>query len=198
MAARPVNPREVDMALAQRASSGERAAQKELFAAQKHGVHHALFRILGSNREIEDVLQESFVTIFRALPSFRGESTLSRWCQTIATRTAYAAIAKRRPVALELVDDIAADPSPDAQRIMRAREAVRRLYAALDRIEAKQRIAFTLAVIDGRSFGEVAELTESTVLAIKTRVWRARRELMKRAQKDELLAQYIVELGGDS
>jgi len=198
MAARPVNPREVDVALAQRAASGERAAQRELFQAQKHGVHHALFRILGSNREIEDVLQDSFVAIFRALPSFRGESTLGRWCQTIATRTAYATIAKRRPVSLELVDDIAADPSPDAQRLLRARDAVRRLYAALDRIEAKQRIAFTLAVIDGRSFGEVAELTESTVLAIKTRVWRARRELFKRAAKDDLLAQYLAELGGES
>ena len=63
------------------------------------------------------------------------------------------------------------------------REAARRLYAALDRIEVKQRIAFALAVIDGRPLAEVAELTDSTMFAVKTRVWRARRELMRRARQ---------------
>jgi RNA polymerase sigma-70 factor, ECF subfamily len=198
MAVRPTNPREHDVALAQRAAAGDRASQRELFHAQKQAVHHALFRVLGSNRELEDLLQDAFVAIFRALPSFRGDSTLARWCQTIAMRTAYATIAKRRPPTLELVDDIARDPSPDALRIVRAREAVRRLYAALDRIEPKQRIAFALAVIDGRPLAEVVELTESTMLAVKTRVWRARRELMRRARQDEVLAGYLSELGGVS
>jgi RNA polymerase sigma-70 factor (ECF subfamily) len=198
MAARPANPRDLDVALATRAAGGDRAAQRELFQAQKLGVHHALFRVLGSNRELEDLLQDAFVAIFRALPSFRGESSLGRWCQTIALRTAYATIAKRRPVTLELVDDVAADPSPDASRLLRAREAVRRLYTTLDRIEAKQRIAFALAVIDGRSLAEVAELTESSLLAVKTRVWRARRELMRRASTDDILSAYLTELGGAS
>lgn len=196
MAAR--TPREHDVALAQRAGAGDRAAQRELFQAQKHGVHHALFRVLGSNRELEDLLQDAFVAIFRALPSFRGESTLARWCQTIAMRTAYATIAKRRPVVLELVEDQMADATPDVQRVLRAKEAVRRLYGALDRIEAKQRIAYALFVIDGRTLVEVAELTDSTVLAVKTRVWRARRELLRRARKDEVLAEYLSELGGES
>ena len=196
MAAR--NPREHDVALAQRAGAGDRAAQRELFQAQKTSVHHALFRVLGSNRELEDLLQDAFVAIFRALPSFRGESTLARWCQTIAMRTAYATIAKRRPATLELVEEHVADPTPDVQCVLRAKEAVRRLYGALDRIEAKQRIAYALFVIDGRTLVEVAELTDSSVLAVKTRVWRARRELMRRARKDEVLSEYLTELGGDS
>ncbi|MFT3693863.1 MAG: RNA polymerase sigma factor [Kofleriaceae bacterium] len=188
----------LDLELARRAATGERAAQRELFAAQKQGIHHALFRILGSNREIEDLLQDSFVAIFRALPSFRGESSLARWCQTIATRTAFAAISKRRPVTLELVDDLAADPSPDQARVVRARQAMRRIYQELDRIDAKQRIAFALAVIDGRSLAETAALTDSSVLAVKTRVWRARKELLRRAAKDTLLAGYLTDLGGDA
>ena len=196
MAAR--NPREHDVALAQRAGAGDRVAQRELFQAQKQSVHHALFRVLGSNRELEDLLQDAFVAIFRALPSFRGDSTLNRWCQTIAMRTAYATIAKRRPAVLDLVEEHVADPTPDVQRVLRAKEAVRRLYGALDRIEAKQRIAYALFVIDGRTLVEVAELTDSTVLAVKTRVWRARRELLRRARKDEVLSEYLTELGGDS
>lgn len=186
-----------DLALAQRAADGDRAAQRELFHGQKAGVHHTLFRILGANRDLEDLIQDAFLEIFRALPSFRGDSTLHRWCQVIATRTAYLAIERRKPpsVDLEVVENEIVDKDPDAHRIALARQAARRLYAALDRIDPKQRIAYTLAVIDGRPLAEVAQLTESSLVAVKTRVWRARRDLMKRAAKDPVLASYLVEFG---
>src|SRR5689334_8822480 len=127
--------REQDLELAQRAASGDRAAQRELFVVQRVNVHRALFRILGSNREIEDLLQDAFIEIFRALPSFRGDSKLSRWCQTIAIRSAYLAISRRRPPAVDLAlveDGIAGDA--DVRRHVQIREATRRLYAALDQI----------------------------------------------------------------
>jgi RNA polymerase sigma-70 factor (ECF subfamily) len=192
--------REHDLELARRAASGERPAQRELFLAQRANVHRALFRILGSNRELEDLLQDAFIEIFRSLPSFRGDSTLGRWCQTIAVRIAYLTISRRKPatVELSLVEETVANDA-DVRRHVQDREAARRLYAALDRIEAKQRIAFALSVIDGKSLAEVAELTESTLFAVKTRVWRARRELMRRVGKDAVLAAYLEELqGGES
>ena len=199
-AARPASHDE-DLALAQRAAAGDRVAQKALFQAQRLGVHHTLYRILGANRDLEDLVQDAFLEIFRALRSYRGESSLGRWCQTIATRTAYLAIARRKPPAVDLAlveDTLAGDH--DTQRQAHAREATRRLYAALDRIDPKHRIAFALAVIDGRSLAEVAVLTDASVVAVKTRVWRARKELMKRAAKDPILAPYIAELveGGDA
>jgi RNA polymerase sigma-70 factor (ECF subfamily) len=176
--------REHDLELARRAAAGDRGAQRELFLEQRANVHRALFRILGSNRELEDLLQDSFIEIFRALPTFRGDSTLGRWCQTIAVRVAYLAISRRRPPAVDLalVEDTVAGGA-DLRRHVQVREATRRLYAALDRIEAKQRIAFALAVIEGKSLA-------------KTRVWRARRELMRRAGKDSALAAYVHELEG--
>lgn len=190
--------RSQDLALAQRAADGDRAAQRELFHNLKNAVHHTLFRILGANRDIEDLIQDAFLEIFRALPSFRGDSSLGRWAQTIATRTAYLSIERRKPAAVDLdvVEDEIVDRDPDAHRVAQARQAARRLYAALDRIEAKQRIAFALAVIDGLSLAEVATLTESSLVAVKTRVWRARRDLMRRAQKDPVLASYLAEFGG--
>jgi len=192
--------REHDIELARRAAGGERAAQRELFVEQRTNVHRALFRILGSNRDLEDLLQDAFIEIYRALPSFRGDSTLARWCQTIAVRIAYLTISRRRPPAVDLalVEEAVAN-DVDVRRHVQVREAARRLYAALDRIEAKQRVAFALSVIDGKSLTEVAELTESTMFAVKTRVWRARRELMRRANKDAVLSAYLGELqGGES
>jgi len=164
----------------------------------KLSVHHTLYRILGANRDLEDLLQDAFLEIFRALPSFRGDSSLGRWCQTIATRTAYLAISRRKPasVDLELVEDVVDSGDPDAARVAHARQAARRLYAALDKLDPKHRIAFALAVIDGLSLAEVADMTDSSVVAVKTRVWRARRELMKRASKDPILSGYLTDLGG--
>src|SRR5215468_5599634 len=187
--------RERDLELARRAATGDRVAQRELFLEQRANVHRALFRILGSNREIEDLLQDSFIEIFKALGTFRGDSTLGRWCQTIAVRVAYLAISRRRPpsVDLALVEETVASDT-DVRRHVQVREAARRLYIALDRIEAKQRIAFALAAIDGKPLAEVAELTGSSVFAVKTRVWRARRELMRRAGKDAALAAYLEDL----
>ena len=186
-----------DLALARRAAAGDRAAQRDVFLAQRKAFHHTLFRILGSNRELEDLVQDAFFEIFRALPSFRGDSTLTRWCQTIATRIAYLAISRKRPPAIDLAlveDSLSSDV--DTRRESQIREAARRLYAAMDRLDPKQRIAFALATIDGLSMAEVAALTESSIVAVKTRVWRARKDLMKRAAKDEVLKSYLGELEG--
>jgi RNA polymerase sigma-70 factor (ECF subfamily) len=194
----PASVRGHDAALARRAAGGDRAAQRELFLAQRAAVHHTLFRILGSNRDLEDLVQDAFLEIFRALPSFRGDSTLSTWCRTIATRVAYAAIARRKPATVELalVEDVVAGDDPDLRRVAHAREAARRLYAALDHLDARQRIAFAFAVIDGLPLAEVAQLTDSTIFATKTRVWRARRELVKRAHRDPILRDYLADLDG--
>src|ERR1041384_5739608 len=189
--------REHDLELARRAASGDRSAQRELFIEQRANVHRALFRILGSNREIEDLLQDAFIEIFRPLHSVRGDSTRGRWCQTIGIGVAYLAISRRRPPAVELalVEETVANET-ELPRHVQVREATRRLYAALHRTEAKQRVAFALAAIDGKSLAEVAELTHSSVFAVKTRVWRARRELMRRAGKDAALTAYLQDLEG--
>ena len=145
---------------------------------------------------LERVGESRLGEIFRALSSFRGDSSLGRWCQTIATRTAYLAISRRKPPAidLDLVEDVLPDDEPGAHRVTQAREAARRLYAALERLDPKQRIAFALAVIDGLPLAEVAHLTQSSTVAVKTRVWRARRDLFKRAKKDPVLSGYLGKL----
>jgi len=95
-----------------------------------------------------------------------------------------------------VVEEEIVDKDPDQHRVALARAAAKRLYAALDKIEPKQRVAFALAVIDGLPLAEVAEMTESSLVATKTRVWRARRDLLRRAKKDPVLASYLADLGG--
>jgi len=185
-----------DLALARQCTSGDRAAQKHLFADYKALIHNILFRILGSNREIEDLVQDSFLEVFRSLRNYRGEAKLSTWIARITTRVAFAHISRRKPSAatLDSVPALEAD-APGADAHTGAREAARRLYGALERLDGKYRVPFALHVIDGRSLKEVAEITESSLVATKSRVWRARREIFKRARRDPLLAEYLIEQG---
>jgi RNA polymerase sigma-70 factor (ECF subfamily) len=182
--------------LAERCVAGDRSAQRELYHSYRRRVHHTLFRILGSNAAIDDLIQEVFVAVFRSLPTYRAESSLGVWIDRIAVRTAYAQIAtrKRTPPTLELVPELPAD-EPSAERQVAAREAVRRLYAQLGRMDPKLHVAFTLHVIDERPLTEVAELMDATLVATKARVWRARRDLFTRAERDPALADLVAGLG---
>jgi RNA polymerase sigma-70 factor (ECF subfamily) len=181
-----------DFALAQRCVAGDRGAQRELFDRESRRVHSALFRILGSNAQMDDLMQEAFLEVFRSLKTFRGESLLGTWIDRCTVRVAYAYLSnkRRRVPQLELVPDVP-DGDPSAEERVLAREAARRLYSELDRLEPTHRLAFTLHAIEDRSLQEVAYLMEATFVATKSRVWRARQALEKRARRDPLLARFL-------
>jgi RNA polymerase sigma-70 factor, ECF subfamily len=187
-----------DLALADRCVSGDRAAQRELFQREKRRVHATLYRVLGSNNEMEDLMQEAFIEVFKSLARFRGEARLSTWIDRITVRVAWAYLTRKRPRAarLESVPELPAhDPSAEQRVVMR--QAARRMYEVLDRLDAKLRLAFTLHVLDGRPLVEVAELMAASVVATKTRVWRARRAVEKRARRDPHLAEFLREGADD-
>ena len=196
-------PAQDDRELVTRCVAGDRAAQRRLFEQEKRHVHGTLFRILGNNQHVDDLLQEVFISVFRGLHTFRGESSLSTWIDRCTVRAAFAHIRSARGRHhLELVPEGLAAEDPSAERRTLAREATRRLYDTLDNLEPKHRLAFILHAIDGRSVAEVAELMQATVVATKARVWRARRYVEKRAQVDPTLSEYLVQSGtsqaGDS
>lgn len=192
----PAHRRDGDVELAKRCVSGDPSAQLEVFRRQRQRVHATLYRVLGSNSDMEDLIQDTFIEIFRSLPTFRGDALLSTWIDRIAVRVAYAYIGKRKndTVRLSVVPEL---PSGDASAEDRAsaRAAARRLYAILDKIEPNQRIAYTLHVIDGRPLGEVAEIMNATVVTTKVRAWRAARIVEKRAKHDPLLAGFVEKEG---
>lgn len=188
-----------DVLLADRCREGEQDAAAELFRLHQGRVHAILYRLLGNSAEIEDLLQEAFIQVFRSLGGYRGEAKLATWIDRIAARVAYKHLGrkKRRLKTSELAgDDFAAlGPAPIDQAV--AREGIKRLYKVLDGLSASQRIAFALYEIDGRSVAEVAELTDCARTTAKLRIWRGRRAVLKAAQSDPVLGEFLadVELG---
>ncbi len=180
--------------LARACASGDRAAQVRLFRLEVQSVHRLLHRVLGATPTLEDLIQETFIRVFRSLATFRGEAHLGTWIGRIALRVAFDHLRQSRPATarLEVVPDLASD-DPDAERQLMAREGLRRLYRILERLDAKQRIAFTLCAIDGRPQQEVASLMSASLVATKARIWRARREVDRLARLDPLLASLVAD-----
>jgi RNA polymerase sigma-70 factor (ECF subfamily) len=182
-----------DEELVARCATGDPAAQRALFDRERSRVHGLLYRVVGSNVHMDDLLQDAFLEVFRSLPSFRGESSLRTWIDRCVVRVAYAHFRRKaRLPALECVQDVDSE-APSAEERTSLREAARRLYAELDRLEARQRMAFTLFAIENRSLREVSDIMECSVASAKIRVWRARRALESRAKKDPLLAEFFTE-----
>ncbi len=178
-----------DRSLIDRSIAGERSAQRELFRRQSRRVHATLFRVLGSNVAMDDLLQDVFIEVFRSLASFRGESSLSTWIDRCAVHVALSHLRKKRLRLVEMTETASAGSSPEESLLLTA--AARRLYAELDRMDPVLRLAITLHVIDERPVAEVAEVMGASVVATKARVWRARRHLEARAKKDPALGAFL-------
>jgi RNA polymerase sigma-70 factor (ECF subfamily) len=183
-----------DATLARRAASGDRGAQQQLFLQLKGAVHATLYRVVGSNAHMEDLLQESFLAVFRALPSYRGEAKLTTWADRIAVRVAFHYL--RRNSSLR-AGDRSPDTAPSLRLVTSAedtaehRQGVTRLYAQLRRLKPEYQIAFALFELDGRSIEEVAEITGVSLVAAKSRISRARRKLWDAARRDDVLTNYL-------
>jgi RNA polymerase sigma-70 factor (ECF subfamily) len=183
-----------DVLLVDRCLTGEPAATRELFRRHRGRVHASLFRVLGTNRDMDDLLQEAFIQVFQSLRGWRAEASLATWIDRVAVRVAYRYLSQRgRRIQTDpLVDDdaVAGGEEPGARRQL-ARDGVQKLYAVLDELGAAARLAFTLHEIDGRPLSEVAELVGSSVTATKLRVWRARKKVQEAAAADPILSEFL-------
>ena len=132
------------------------------------------FRILGRGTDLDDLLQDVFLEAHRNLPSLKDWDALRPWLSTVTVRAAQRMLRRRRlaRIFLPLLSEPAFDPvDPNAS----ADELVlhQRLYGALDRLPANQRIAWTLQVIQGESLQRIGEMCGCSLAAVKRRIAKA-------------------------
>ena len=175
---------------------GDRVAERALFRREYSRINATVYRIVGATRETDDLVQETFIAVFRALPRFRHESKLSTWIDRIAVRVVFHNLTARRRgnVPLESIAE-PEDGGGSLDSRAQAREGLRRLYGALADLKPEARMAFALYAIDGRSIAEVASITRTAQVTAKLRIWRARRELHRRIAGDAVLGDYVMQRG---
>ncbi|MDB4932316.1 MAG: polymerase sigma factor RpoE [Myxococcaceae bacterium] len=177
-------------AYVQRAREGDTRAFQELFRGHRRDVARLVGRLLGPRPEVEDVVQEVFIQVFRSLPNFRGESRFTTWLHrvTVNVTLMHLRAARSRPrLGNELLDEPAA-PEGDSPVDHAARnERLRALYKILDTLSDKKRAVFILHDLDGVPAAQIAAMVDSPVLTVRTRLFYARREVYAAMAADPTL-----------
>jgi RNA polymerase sigma-70 factor (ECF subfamily) len=155
-----------------------------LLPAFRRKVFGLAYSFLRDREAAEDVTQEVFIKVWRALPGFDGRASMSTWIYAIARNASLSALRARRPQASlsdpQVMQEVEAiDPVPSADAIA-GRAAILRL---VDQLPTKQRQVVMLFYMDSQSHEEVASMLAMPVGTVKTLLHRARARLSAAAGK---------------
>ena len=157
---------------------GNRKAQQTLYQRYCDAMYNICYRMMGSEAEAEDALQESFIDIFRRLNSFRQESSLGAWIKRIVINHCLNALKKRRIKFEEITDqtqewsEMPADP--DGSEIVYEAEKVKN---AIMQLPDGYRTVLTLYLLEGYDHKEIAEITGIGESGSKSQYSRAKAKL---------------------
>ncbi|MEZ5558346.1 MAG: RNA polymerase sigma factor RpoE [Pseudomonadales bacterium] len=182
--------KETDKELVRRVQKGDRRAFDLLFGRYQHKIVNLVGRYLRDPEDVADVVQESFIKAFRALPRFRGESAFYTWLYRIAINTAknHMVARSRRPPAVDVdIDDAEYYEGAHALRDIDTPEAAlanielsREIDAAIAELPDDLRSAVTLREFDGLTYEQIAEIMDCPVGTVRSRIFRAREAIDKR------------------
>lgn len=175
----PAGGGEIDEITLARAKRGDETSFRELVVTYQRRVYDLVWRLLAgapSRDRVEDLTQETFVRVFRALDRFEpgGSARLSTWILTIAARVTLSELRRRRPAAVPL--DAVTEPSTDGDHGAQARLG-RALARAIGRLAPKQRVVLVLREYHGFEYQEIADSLGLDLNTVKSRLFRARAEL---------------------
>lgn len=160
-------------------------------------VYTLCYRMLGDGDSAADAAQDAFISAFRNIKRFRGGSFRS-WMLRIATNTCYDVLRarKRRPTtSLDIDEDEEdvgsplqiADPSESPDDTAMRHELASAIQDGLEKLPEDQRIVLILSDVQGFAYEEIAEVTDTNLGTVKSRLSRARSRLRTILKGEELL-----------
>lgn len=159
--------------------------------------HHAQFvynvalRTLNNQREAEDLTQEAFVRVWKALPKFRADAQFRTWLYRIVTNLCYSRLPRLKNDLNALDTDDKLELADTGQRVetrLLNSELKDQLSDAIKQLPDGYRLLITMRHVQGMSYAEIAKAIDMPLGTVKTGIFRARRALRT------ALAAYLNEL----
>ncbi len=185
---------DAEAALVSRCLAGDEFASTELVEAHQRMVFQLAFHLLGDKEEAMDLSQDVFLTVFRMLDRFRGQSALRTWIYRIVVNQARNRQRwwrrRKQSAQVPLDEHVSAhgdlsSPNDDwgPERLLRQKEQADRVWQALRELPFDQRTALILREIDGLSYEEIGFSLDVAVGTVKSRLARARQLLRGELQR---------------
>ena len=172
--------KQLDELTLRRAQKGDERAWRDLIERYQQPVHALIWRLFAgrARHRVEDLVQETFVRVLRALPEFdpAGTATLSTWMLTIATRLALNELRKPELARIESEPEgiERADVAAERRRLGRA------IAEGVAALPDAQRAVFVLREYHGLEYQAIAGALEIELDTVKSRLSRARASLRER------------------
>lgn len=181
-----------DAQLALAAARGDERAAEAIWDRFSPLVRSIVHRSLGTAGEVSDLVQETFLQLFRQLPGLREPASLRSFLIGITLRVLGTELRRRRVRRwLHLSESGVLPDAPGLDTDRDAREALRHLYAALDQLGDGDRLLFVLRHIEGLELTEVAAALGASLATTKRRLARIMDRLLSMAARDPVLAAYL-------
>ena len=179
-------------ALIQSARKGDLNAFNTLVLAYQHQVYNLAYRIMGEQAAAEDATQDTFISAYKNLKSFRGGSFKS-WLLRIVTNACYDDLRRRKRRPATSLDEMLGDqegdmevdvPSADdgPETVMQRREMIDLIQTGITTLPDDQRVTLVLSDVQAMSYEEIAEITHTNVGTVKSRLSRGRARLREYLQ----------------
>ena len=183
---------DTDAALVAALRAGRADAGRTLFDRYGRDIERVLFRVLGPDAELSDLLHDVFLVALTSVSQVRDPNALRGWLTGIAVRKARKCIVKRQRWRIIQFFGHSDVPEGEARVApVEVSEALRCTYAVLERLPADERLAFALRHIDGMELTAVAAACGVSLATIKRRLSRAQRTFVRIAAEHDSLAPWL-------
>ena len=167
---------------------GDRLAQKELYNLFSDRMYMVCLRYTKSQQEAEDVLQESFIKVFKHLKGYRGESRLDYWIKRIVVNTALNSQRKKLYM-YPMVDIEEVKNQFDHNKVL-SNFRLDELLSMIRELPTGCQTVFNLFAIEGYSHKEIAEMLKVSEGTSKSQFARARKLLQEKIAEEEKAERY--------
>lgn len=171
------------------------AAFESLMRRYQGPIFNMLFRMIGNREEAEDLAQEVFITVFKRIDTFRGESSLATWIYRIASnhcinRKKY--LTRRRHYDKRSFDDVTdrdqlgdgragvSERMPRPDEMAEGLQMERLIQEAISALDEDQRLVVVLRDVQNLSYEEIGDITGLAPGTVKSRLHRARMALKEK------------------
>ena len=165
------------------AQQGDSAAFEQLLLLYQQKIYHLALRTCGDPHDAEEATQEAFLSAWKNLPSFRGESSFSTWLYRLTVNACNDLFRKNKASAanVALEDEEAAlqvpDTAPGPEESLQRKETRQAVQDALQQLSPEHRQVLLLRELQQLSYDEIAAVLDMDLGTVKSRIHRARNQL---------------------
>ncbi|MDS9469963.1 sigma-70 family RNA polymerase sigma factor [Paracoccus sp. MBLB3053] len=168
-----------DEVLISRIGKGDKSAMKSLYDRLSKPLYCFLRARMGDPFEAADLMQETFLEVWRGAARFEGRSSARTWIFGIARNRSVDRLRRAGRVVLAEPDETVADETPDPEALAAAASDASKVRACMEGLSAPHRSVVELAFFQDLGYGEIAEIEGVPTGTVKTRIMHAK-QLLKR------------------